>query len=299
MTIKPVPLFLNPTAGRGRAGRRVPRIMEILEGAGVTASINFSRSIGDLERQVREQVQAGEQRILVAGGDGSIHEAVNGILSANSYAALGVIPSGTGNDFAKACSIPLDWEQATQLLASRLTANSPPRHIDIGRMNDRYFANGAGIGFDAKVTRIARSIRWPVGDLVYLLAIFRCMIDGIVTPDVDISSEDQLWSGPLTLANVSNGPWVGGMFHIAPMADNADGQLDLLVAGPVSRVRILRLLPKLMRGQHMGEAEIKHASVRSLTIEASEPMPSHLDGEVQELEKSFSIEMLPGALHLL
>jgi diacylglycerol kinase (ATP) len=299
MTIEPVPLFLNPAAGRGRTSRRVPRIVELLEDSGITVTLNFSCSVGDLERQVREQVQAGARRILVAGGDGSVHEAVNGLLCAGSHAALGVIPSGTGNDFAKACSIPLDWEQATQLLANRLMANSPAREIDVGRMNKRYFANGAGIGFDAKVTRIARSIPWPIGDLVYLLAIFRCMIDGIETPHVDISADDSLWSGPLTLANISNGPWVGGMFHIAPMADNSDGHLDMIAAGPVSRVRILRLLPKLMRGEHMGETEITHASIRQLKIEASEPMPSHLDGEVQELQTSFDIELLAGALRLL
>ena len=219
MTIEPIPLFLNPAAGRRRTSRRVSRIVELLEGSGITVILYLSRSVGDLERQVREQVQAGARRVLVAGGDGSIHEAVNGLLCADSPAALGVIPSGTGNDFAKACSIPLDWEQATQLLANRLMANSPARQIDIGRMNNRYFANGAGIGFDAKVTRIARSIHWPIGDLVYLLAIFRCMIDGMATPHVDISADGPLWSGPLTLANISNGPWVGGMFHIAPMAD--------------------------------------------------------------------------------
>ena len=299
MTIEPVPLFLNPAAGRGRTSRRVPRIVELLEGSGITVTLNFSRSVGDLERQVREQVRAGARRILVAGGDGSVHEAVNGLLSADSPAALGVIPSGTGNDFAKACSIPLDWEQATQLLANRLIANSPPRQIDVGRMNKRYFANGAGIGFDAKVTRIARSIDWPIGDLVYLLAIFRCMLDGIATPHVDISADEPLWSGPLTLANISNGPWVGGMFHIAPMADNSDGHLDMVAAGPVSRMRILRLLPKLMRGEHMGEKEITHASIRQLKIEAAEPMPSHLDGEVQELQTSFDIALLAGALRLL
>jgi diacylglycerol kinase (ATP) len=83
------------------------------------------------------------------------------------------------------------------------------------------------------------------------------------------------------------------------MADNADGHLDMVVAGPVSRIRILRLLPKLMRGEHMGETEVTHASIRQLKIEASEPIPSHLDGEVQELQSSFEIELLPGALRLL
>lgn len=299
MTTEPIPLFLNPTAGRGRAGRRVSRIMELLEDAGVPTNLCASRAVGDLEQKVYERVSSGTRKILVAGGDGSVHEAVNGIMRADGGAGLGVIPSGTGNDFAKASSIPLDWDHAARLLANRLAKDSTPRRIDVGRLNERYFANGAGIGFDAKVTHIARSMHWPIGDLVYLLAIFRGMIDGITTPNVTISADNVLWRGPLTLANISNGPWVGGMFHIAPMAKNNDGQLDLLIAGPVSRMRILRLLPNLMRGQHMDEPEITHVSLRRLQIEAAEPVPSHLDGEVQELATSFDIEILPGALDLL
>ena len=299
MTIEPVSLFLNPTAGRGRAGRRMLRIKELLEEAQIPTLLCVSRAVGDLEEQVRRQVCSGLKKVLVAGGDGSIHEAVNGIMRANSRAALGVIPTGTGNDFAKACSIPIDWEQATRLLANRLAAHGMPRHIDVGRMNDRYFANGAGIGFDAKVTHIARSFRWPIGDLVYLVAIFRCMIDGIATPELTISSSDVSFSGSVTLANISNGPWIGGMFHIAPMADNSDGKLELIIADPVSRLRILSLLPSLMQGQHLSKPEITHASIRRLQVEASEPILSHLDGEVQALDTSFDIEVLQAALDLL
>ena len=299
MTADPVSLFINPIAGRGRTNRRCARIMEIFDAAGVVTLLTSSRSVGDLEQQVRAQVDAGRSRIVVAGGDGSVHEAVNGIMRAKSPAALGVIPSGTGNDFAKACSIPLDWEQATRLLADRLAANVISLRIDIGRMNERYFANGAGIGFDAEVTRIAQSYRWPIGDLVYLLAIFRAMADGIASPDISVVADSSRWQGPVTLVTVCNGPWIGGMFHIAPMADNSDGRLELLIADPVSRLRILNLLPKLMRGQHLHEPEIRHTSVRRLSVEASAPVSSHLDGEVQPLAKAFEIEILPGALSLL
>lgn len=296
----PVPsLYINPAAGRGRTARRVDRIRELFAEAGIAITLSESRGVGDLEKQVCRDVAAGARRIIVAGGDGSIHEAVNGIIRAGGHAALGVVPSGTGNDFAKACSIPLDWQLATHLLARRLAGNETAGRIDVGRMNDRYFANGAGIGFDAKVTQVARSYRLPIGDLVYLLAIFRCLFDGIATPDLEILADDEKWSGPVTLATVSNGPWVGGMFHIAPMANNADGQLELMIAEPISRRRLLALLPKLMRGQHVGEAEIVHASVRKITIRAIAPLPSHLDGELQPLQSSFDIDVLPGALGLL
>lgn len=299
MSTETVSLFLNPTAGRGRAGRRMARICEILETAGVAFDLFQSRAIRDLESQVGSLVSSGARRIIVAGGDGSVHEAVNGIMQAGANAQLGVIPTGTGNDFAKACSIPLDWELATAQLADRLLAGNELRRIDVGRMNDRFFANGAGIGFDAKVTRLAQSYRWPIGDLVYLYAIFRCMVDGIETPHVTISAGDLNWSGPVTLVNISNGAWLGGMFHIAPPASNNDGQLNLLIVDPVSRLRITSLIPKLIRGSHMQETEITHVSVKKLSIEASAVMPSHFDGEVGEPGTKFDVEILPGALELL
>lgn len=299
MTARNPALFLNPIAGRGRAKRRLPRILELLESAGVNAVVHQSIGVGDLENQVFEAVRNGAAQLIVAGGDGSIHEAVNGIMEAGEEVALGVVPVGTGNDFAKAAGIPLDWEAATTLLARRIADGATPRRIDLGRMNDRWFANGAGIGLDAKVTRIARSYRWPIGDLVYLAAILQAMLDGIATPEILIEADELQWDGPLTLANISNGPWVGGMFHIAPMANNEDGVLELLIAKPVTRGRILRLLPKLMRGQHMDEAEIVHASVRQVKISASATVPSHLDGEVQPLQSDFEIEVLPAALQLL
>jgi diacylglycerol kinase (ATP) len=299
MNAETVHLFLNPTAGRGRAGKREPRIRELLGDSGLPVEVHRSSGVGDLEEQVRRRVEQGQALVVVAGGDGSVHEATNGILRAGGGASLGVVPTGTGNDFAKACDIPLDWEHAVRLLADRIAAGHSSRTVDVGRMNNRYFANGAGIGFDARVTKIARSYRLPIGDLVYLLAIFRGMAEGIATPRLRLVADEVIWDGPLTLANVANGPWVGGMFHIAPMASNNDGTFDLMIAGPVSRTRILTLLPTLMTGKHVGEKDIVHERVRQLVVEAAEPVLSHLDGELQAPQQRFEISLLPGALRLL
>ena len=298
MTTTPVPLFLNPIAGRGRARRRLAGIRQIFADAGVPLEVHESAGVGDLEAQVRAAVRDGAARLVVAGGDGSVCEAVNGILPAG-HAGLGVIPTGTGNDFAKACGITLAWEDATRTLAARIAAGSPLRRIDAGRMNGRYFANGAGVGFDAKVTQVARSIRWPIGDFVYLVAILRCLVDGIATPSLNISAPGFAWHGPVTLVNVASGPWIGGMFHIAPMADNSDARFELLIARPVTRRRLLALLPKLVRGAHIGELEISHASVGRVVIEADAPVPAHLDGEVVAPDTRFEIELLPGVLEIL
>lgn len=299
MNTEPIPLFLNPAAGRGRAGRTIPKVARLLDSFGLVHVLIRSESVGDLETKVFDAVSTGAEKIIVAGGDGSIHEVVNGILRSARPVELGVIPIGTGNDFAKACSIPVDWHDAATELAGRIRNNTPARMIDAGRMNDRFFANGAGIGFDAKVTRIARDIHWRVGDLVYLAAVFKGMIDGVTTPQVTMKFSGQTIEGPITLANVSNGAWLGGMFHIAPMARNDDGELDLVFAGEVSRLRMIALLPKLMHGSHIEQPEITHSRITRCEVNASAPVPSHLDGEVQPLQKNFEIEVLRGALHLM
>lgn len=299
MSAETVHLFLNPAAGRGRAARREPRVREILERCSRPVEVHRSAGAGDLEEQVRQTAAGGGTSIVVIGGDGTIHEATNGIMYGGGEASLGIIPSGTGNDFAKASGVPLDWEQAARELAERLGSNRTYRRVDVGVMNDRYFANGAGIGFDARVNEFAHSYRWPIGDLVYLFAIFRGMVEGIATPRMHIQSDDFEWDGPITLANVASGPWVGGMFHIAPGADNSDGIFDLIIAAPVTRRRILSLLPVLMRGQHFNEKEITHVPLKDVVVEADAPVSSHLDGEIQPPQSRFEISLLPGALRLL
>ncbi len=295
----PIPLFVNPSAGQWRARRVLPSIVELLATNGIEHHVIESEAAGDLEQKVQAAVAAGTPQLLVAGGDGSIHEAVNGILQSGGNAELGIIPVGHGNDFAKACSIPSHWEDAGLLLADRLKNSMPARPVDIGRMNGRYFANGAGIGFDARVSAIARSVRLPIGDLVYLVALIRGLWNGVNTYRVTVRYGEYRHEGSVTLVNVSNGPWVGGLYNIVPPALNDDGELDLLVVKPVSRLRVMTLLPKLISGKHMGEPEVLYSRIESCEIETTEPLPSHLDGELQPPQTRFSIELRAGALQLL
>ena len=166
-------------------------------------------------------------------------------------------------------------------------------------MNHRFVANGVGIGFDAKVNRIARKYRWPIGDLVYLVAVMEGLWDGVITPSVTMRFNDVEYRDRITLANVSVGPWVGGMFYIAPMAMNDDGHLDLVFAEPVSRRRVLALLPKLIRGTHVDEPDIHCAEVENFELVAEAPVPSHIDGEAQPMGTEFRISILKDALHVL
>jgi diacylglycerol kinase (ATP) len=299
MTHEPISILLNPAAGRGRAEKHVESIIAILQSCGIQGNAILSAAVGDLERLAGELAGAGTRRVIVAGGDGSVHEAVNGILKVGGKTALGIIPLGTGNDYAKAANTPLDWKAATAGIAARLRDDAPLRKVDAGRVNERFFANGVGIGFDAKINRIARKYTWPIGDLIYLVAVFEGLWDGVITPNVRMNFDGHKIAGPITLANISNGPWVGGMFHIAPMARIDDGRLDLVYAKPVTRARILALLPKLIKGTHTSAPDICTHSIRQFSLVADAPVPCHVDGETQPLQTEFEIEILHQALSLL
>lgn len=299
MTDAAIPVFLNPTAGRGKAADRISLVESLLREERIAYELILSERRWDIEQRIRQSVSDGADRVIVAGGDGSVHEAFNGILSSTGKAALGIIPIGTGNDFIKSAGVPLDWKLAIRELGARLRNGVAPRLIDAGRMNERYFANGAGVGFDAKINHLCRDIHWKIGDLVYLIGVGKGLVDGVITPEVSMTYTDGEYKGPITLANVCNGSWVGGMFHIAPMADNADGELDLILVEPVNRLQIIGLVPKLMRGTHINARQVKHHRVRKVHIHASEPVPAHMDGEIAPMGTEFEIEILPGALELL
>ena len=296
---QPVPLLYNPIAGRGRAAKRITGVSTLLAENGVPNIPLASRAPGDLSALAASSIDDGHRQIIVAGGDGSIHEVINGMMESGESVELGVIPIGTGNDFAKASSIPLHWEHATSLLADRMASDAPAITIDLGRCNDRYFANGCGIGFDAQVADIAEGIRWRIGDLVYLAALLKLLHKGIATPEMSVSFGKHDLKGSVTLVSVCNGPWVGGSFHIAPGAFNNDGLLNIVYADPVSRRRVLALLPKLLKGTHIEEPEVRTFATRSCVVTAGEPVTWQLDGEVQTPRTDFEIEVLPGALRLL
>ncbi|MDJ0761216.1 MAG: diacylglycerol kinase family lipid kinase [Woeseiaceae bacterium] len=295
-----VPLFLNPIAGRGRAAARLPEIVAALAASGVQADVRESTSRGDMEDQICRAAEDGEQCVIVAGGDGSMHEAANGLMHAERETALGLIPVGTGNDFARAAGIPEDSNLAAVELGQRIAGGETLRSIDIGRCNGRFFSNGVGVGIDAKVASIAAGIRLPIGDLVYIIGVIRCLWDGIATPRMTVTVDgEQAWSGPTTLTNVSNGAWVGGQFHIAPEADLGDGQLNVVVAAAVSRARVVALLPKLMKGRHLAAPELTHVTGRHIVVHCDEPIIAHLDGELQAPTRTFDIQLQESALVLL
>lgn len=292
-------LIINPRAGRGRGRRYARRIRRYLERSGCTVHPSFSRAPGDVEAQTREACREGYRHVVIVGGDGTVHEAANGVLSCAGQAALGLIPLGTGNDFAKAVGLPLDWRKACAAVADRI-ASGQSRRIDAGRCNDFFFANGVGIGLDAAVTLTSEKMKWLPGSVAYVLALITVMVRGIPAARARIECDDEVRHAAISMAVACNGSWLGGVFCIAPRARNDDGVLQIVVAGPLTRRRILRLAPSVIRGTHEGAPEATFTDCRSFRIRLERPRPVESDGEIRyQAATDLDIEILPNALRLL
>ncbi len=291
-------LIINPRAGRGRGRRHARRLRRYLERSGLAFRASFSRAAGDVECQARRACEEGCRHVVVVGGDGTVHEAVNGILSAGTGAALGLIPLGTGNDFAKAVGLPIAWRSACDRVVEAI--GRPPRHIDAARCNDFYFANGIGIGFDAMVTVASERLKWLPGSVAYVVALVEAMVAGIPRTRARITIDDETLEQEMSLAVVCNGQYIGGVFHIAPRALNDDGLLQLVLAEGVNRRQVLRLAPRVVRGTHEGAREARFIDGRRFLIQTEQPLPVEADGEVRYRDaRRVEIEVLPGALAVL
>lgn len=290
------PLILNPAAGRGAAARLEPALCHELEALGIAVEVIRSNGPGDVAARVAVALVTRPERVLIAGGDGSVHEAVNGWMQAGGGAPLGVIPVGTGNDFTKMLGRGSDdWRAACALIARGQT-----RQIDIARCNDFYFANSVGIGFDAQVALAANRMQWLHGKLVYGVALLKTLLLDHSTPQIRVSCDGQRIETGITLMAVHNGRVEGGSFVLAPHAEIDDGLLDVVLASGMSRAGILRLVPKVLAGTHLGHPGVTAFRAAHVVIESQDNLPVHADGEIRYTGATrLEIEVLPKRLTVI
>ena len=286
-------LIINPLAGHRAGSRFGSGIARELRRTGFAVCARFTRGHGDATRIARQFIAEGREAIVVAGGDGTLSETVHGMLDSGADLPLGLIPIGTGNDFAKALGLtPLDWRGAC-----RRFAEGHIRRVDAGRCNDRYFINGVGVGLDARVAIEANRLRWLRGNAVYGVALANTLLHHYRTPRVGIRGPGIDRHQGVTLLAVANGQVYGGAFRIAPQAEIDDGALDLVVAEALSRRAILRLLPAVLRGRHLGHPAVSCARVTELEVELDAPLPVHADGEiVSAAARRIAVRILPARL---
>jgi len=232
--------------------------------------------------------------VVAAGGDGTVHEVVNGLMRAGGRAALGVIPLGSGDDFAKLLSGDF---------VERLSIGKT-RQFDVGRIvsgnETRYFANGMDIGFGAHgAANVARVPRFLTGFGAYLGALFLTMVR---YPKLAV--ELRLDDGPAerlstAMTAAMNGTTFGGSFRVCPEARPDDGLLDILIVDAIGRLSILQLVPKILRGAHAGDRRLRLLRARRIAISSAEPLLVEADGEIAfHGANRLAVEIQPGALRV-
>lgn len=294
-------VILNPYSNRWNSQKRWPQAEEYLKKAG----LNFELAVSERPRHTvdlaEEAAKAGYQPIISAGGDGTIGDVVHGLALASkseksSLGPLGILPMGTANDLANKLGLPLDLENAVQVIKA-----GNIRKMDIGKVNDRYFANNSAVGLEPYVTTKQVRITWISGILRYLVAAIWAIMDK-PTWVAKLEWDGGKYTGPVSLVTIGNGSRSGG-FYMIPHADPFDGKLTFVYGYRSSRRSMLATLPRAMKpgaGSYVEMDGIFEKDMTWLKIHLETPSPAHTDGElftggIQDLE----YRIFPGRLQVL
>jgi diacylglycerol kinase (ATP) len=271
-------IILNPAADRGAARRVKDRVTRAFRHQGWSVAVSETEASGHGTALAAEAGRAGVPCVVVVGGDGTVHEVANGLLQVDSSARLGVVPVGSGNDFAKLLGV---YRSDVAVAVARI-ATAVERRFDVGRVLNEYFVNTMGFGFGAAVVRTRNAMPGLRGFLSYLVPIFKTFMQ-FRPPEFAIEANGHAERGRMMMVEVCNGTTAGGSYRFAPAANPADGSLDACIIREVGLLRFLRALPRVMRGTHTGMREVTLVSATSLTIRSfDEPLLLHLDGELRE-----------------
>jgi diacylglycerol kinase (ATP) len=283
--------IMNPAAGRGRAARLWPRFAAALAARGMEVDLQSTTGPGDATRLAREAIAAGRVQVLAVGGDGTLHEVLNGLVGAGAPVTLAVAPCGTGNDWARGRAIP----RRPAAFAAMLAAGRTLAH-DVGvityqagdGVRTRYFINLAGVGYDAFV--LEHLPRRGPRALAYLAAV----ATGLVRyrpPLTRISAAGETRCGRYFATFAALGRYAGGGMQFAPRAEPDDGFLDLVTIDHLGVLATLRRLPSIYSGRLLEDPAVHWQQVAELSITTDPPCGVEADGQL--------LGCTPATIHLL
>ena len=284
-----VHLLVSPRGGRGRAAAAASTVRSVIERAGHRPVDISGPSAQESAEATRAAADAGAERLIAVGGDGTVHLALQGV--AGTDTVLGIVPAGTGNDFARTFGLHrLSVEQATD------RALGPTRPVDaIGTDRQRWVMFSVTGGFSVDVNHRAERVRFPRGPRRYTVATL-LTVPRLRHRNVAVTVDGRRHDYRCALFAVANTPTFGGGMAICPDADPADGLLDVAVIGPVGRATMLRLLPKVFDGGHVHHPEVHMLRGRTVAIEG-DAMDLLGDGEAIGAAP-VTLEAVPGAVQL-
>ncbi len=285
----PLALLVNPASAHGRTLKLLPQVEQELDARRVVFRAERTRGLEDGVSKALRAIEAGEVPVVIS-GDGLVG-AIGGAM-AGSETPLGIIPGGRGNDLARVLGIPDDPTEAVEVLL-----NGEARRIDVGEVNGRRFLGIVSVGFDSEANRLANETSFLRGSLVYAYAALRTLLSwkpGRFTIRVD--DERVRFTG--YSVSVANNRAFGGGMYVAPGAELDDGEFDIITVGDVGKLRFVGNLPKVFKGTHVDEDEVRVFRAPHLELSASRPFPVYADGEhIADLPAS--LRVLPRALSIL
>ncbi|MGB2954554.1 MAG: diacylglycerol kinase family protein [Anaerolineales bacterium] len=297
--------IINPNANMGQAWRQAADLRPIMQEFGVadwTGSVYPTHAI----ELTRKAVEDGYDLIIAGGGDGTVHEVVNALMSfpEERRPALGVVPLGSGNDFSYSIGMePEPWKALRQIF------NGQEKRVDIGEIEDdsgrtEYFDNTIGIGFDAIVTIHSHKMPFLRGYPMYIAAVLKTIFFNHHPIGMNITIDDQpVWEDRILMLTLCNGIREGGGFMIYPPAELADGMFNFVAVQEVSRLILLRLVPAFMQGSHLTHPKIVSGDFNKISIQADQPLFIHLDGEVfsgfSSDVKNVKVKLHPKAIRVI
>lgn len=285
----PLTVLVNPHSAGGKTLKLLPRVEHELDALRIPFRVERTRGLEDGVERALRAVEANEVPVVLS-GDGLIG-AVGGAM-AGAATPMGIVPGGRGNDLARVLGIPDDPVGAVAVLAA-----GEERRIDVGEANGKRFLGIVSVGFDSEANHVANETGWLRGNLVYAYAAIRTLLTwkpGRFTVRVD--EERYRFTG--YSVSVANSRAFGGGMFIAPDAELDDGEFDIVTVGEVGKLRFVGNLPKVFKGTHVEEDEVRVFRAPHLELTASRPFPVYADGE-HLTELPATIRILPRALSVL
>ncbi len=286
-------LVVNPSAGKGRAQELLPQVAGTLRDHGVELEILLSRDFAEAERLVERAVRDAHGPLVIMGGDGMMHLGLNMVAAASDRAGtrvpLGLIPAGTGNDLCRGVGL----DPRDPVAAAEVIAGGHQRTVDLMEVNGHFIGAVLATGFDALVNRRANAMPWPKGMLRYPLSVLaELSVFRPLSYRLTLDGEPRELSAMLVA--IGNTSSYGGGMKICPEADPADGWLNLTIIHPVSRARLLRLLPEMYSGRFVRDACVERVQARRICVEGP-GLVGYGDGELIAAAP-LDVRIRPGAL---
>ncbi|HEX9161168.1 MAG TPA: diacylglycerol kinase family protein [Thermoanaerobaculia bacterium] len=264
-------LIFNPAAGRGKARRHIDEIVRYFISRGADVDVHASASPADLTRTAAVSSAAGFDRVVICGGDGTVHLAVRDFDL--EHGVLAVVPLGSGDDFARVTGVPRKLRAACDVaLDGRI------REVDVALANGTRYLGVAGLGFDSEVAAHAQNVKMLRGSLVYLYSILR-VLPRFTPHRVSIRTENGAREEQIMFATVGNTRQYGSGIRIVPAAQIDDGVLDYCIVHRTSRMQLLLTLPLAYNGTHIRKPFVETGRGREFHFESERPLDVYADGE--------------------